>query len=264
MFTSRNWRAGGLDHEKVSYNHRKRKRWATRSLSHPVNFKIYHKYIYALYKFPSIQCLLELDRRWPQRSPLSQNMIGIVERQYWKSRACNKRPEHAATWGWVQGCQDWNGAVSITEHMKDIIPNSDNGVISSSYREGNSCFPAYKHPEKYDVSCDREYEWFPTVIFDHCSYANFRTGSMSLSSATSNTHSWIFRLILSWASTWNWWSRYWVGHRRLSGAFLRRTRVPSWMSQNHAAPLSRESSLEITTISKSIVAHCIWFRRFQN
>jgi hypothetical protein len=111
--------------------------------------------------------------------------------------------------------------------MKDIIPNSDNGVISSFYREGNSCFPACKHPEKYYVSCDREYEWFPTVIFDHYSYANFRTGSMSLSSATSNTHTWIFRLILSWASTWNWWSRYGVRHRRLSCAFFRRTRVSS-------------------------------------
>ena len=76
------------------------------------------------------------------------------------------------------------------------------------YREGISCFPARKHPEKYDVSCDREYEWFPAVIFNHCSYSNFRTGSMSLSSATSNTHSWILRLTLSWASIWNSWSWY--------------------------------------------------------
>jgi len=66
--------------------------------------------------------------------------------------------------------------------------NTDNDVISSFHREGNSCSRAGKYPVNMmsqamentpNSGSASKRDWFPTVIFDRRSNANCRTGSMA-------------------------------------------------------------------------------------
>ena len=82
-----------------------------------------------------------------------------------------------------------------------------------------------------------ELYWFLLVIFDHCSYTNFRTGSM-MSSVISNMHSRIFGFIHSY-----------------------QYEIDSFNTELdiiiYTAQLYRESPPEIITISKNMIEHCI-------
>jgi len=92
-----------------------------------------------------------------------KNRLMIYEMQFTKIEKLISRwkilmhYEYITIWNWIKEYQNWNKAINIIEYMKDIIFNFDNDIISSFYRENNSCFSIYKYLEKYDISYDREY-----------------------------------------------------------------------------------------------------------